>query len=118
MTTLFPLPPRNGRPRNPHFDALEDVFGPTSTKGERSLYGMVAAHLREAGASPDDIRMRGQVLLSKGWRDPTPKALDNHWSALAPAEVDAVDEQFVGPAELVRCGLCGKLSFDCSCTSL
>ena len=76
-------PPTRARPRNLIFDALVEVFGNASTSTRAGFYGKVAADLKAAGATPEQIVERGRRLLGKGWPDAGPAALAKHWDALA-----------------------------------
>lgn len=74
-------PPKKSRARNPLFDALVDVFGPASTDTRASMYAKVASELKRAGADENEITRRGNLMLQRDWKDPTPLALAKHWDS-------------------------------------
>lgn len=76
------ISPRRPRPKNEHFDALVDAFGPASTQVRRSMYAKVAHDLKAAGAEPDEIRRRAGIMQGYDWQNVTPMALAKHWDAL------------------------------------
>lgn len=68
--------------RDPIFTALSDVFGKPETRTTQSFYGKAVTELLDAGATPDEVRARGNRLQAKGWPDCTPAALLKHWTSL------------------------------------
>lgn len=75
--------PRNGRQRNPVWDALTEVFGEPSTDTARTLRGKICSSLTRAGATPDEL-----VTRAKSWprhfedATLTETALEKHWDKL------------------------------------
>jgi hypothetical protein len=76
---LEPVPPVKRR-RNAVWDALEEVFGPATTRSNEKLRGMVSASLDDAGATPDEIyrRARSWPLHFPG-AVLTETAFEKHW---------------------------------------
>lgn len=72
------------RARNPHFDALVAVFGDATTRSAAGFYAKNARELAAAGATPEQIVVRGRRMRAKGgvWADATPAALVKHWDSL------------------------------------
>lgn len=64
------------------YEALVAVFGEPGTRGARAFYGKIAGSLLDAGATRGETIERGEYMLSKGWRDAGPGALDKHWASL------------------------------------
>lgn len=77
-------PPQAGGNHKAVFGALEDVFGEAQTRTTKSFYGKTARELVEAGATPEQVRERGAVLMAKRWPDSGPGALAKHWHKLDP----------------------------------
>lgn len=78
----------NHHPANPLWDALVATFGyEPKTKPERSKWGAIVKHLKEAHASSDDVRRAkanydaGVALGVYTW-SLTPNALDTHLGEL------------------------------------
>lgn len=46
------------------------------------MYGKAVRELKQIGAEPDDVLRRGNLMLQKDWKDPTPAALLKHWDTL------------------------------------
>lgn len=71
------------RERNPVWDTLVGIYG-EPTPPQQSLYGRVTKFLNEQDASPNDIQLRAQALVSKWGPDTnTVTALEKHWNFLA-----------------------------------
>jgi len=72
------------RPRDPVWDALTAEFGHPATRSERSRFNDAAKQLRDAGADPRDIPIRGAKYRRRYPRAAyTPHALVSHWGQLA-----------------------------------
>lgn len=71
------------RQRNEIWDALTELFGPAETRSAQGIRGKVVRSLKEAGATPHDVKMR-----ARAWPHKFPSAtltefaLEKHWSLL------------------------------------
>lgn len=91
-----PLPPLaadaakdagNSRPRDELWDALTAELGsPPATRSERGRWNKAVKELREAGATPADVKSRC-VVYRRRWPGVslTPTALSSNWGSLAAA---------------------------------
>jgi hypothetical protein len=83
--TLFPLEPVPPVPRRRDYvwDALAEIFGEPTTRTNQRLRGRIAASLRDAGATPDEIlgRARAWPFHFPG-ATLTETALEKHWDRL------------------------------------
>jgi DNA-binding transcriptional ArsR family regulator len=77
--------PKRERPRNPLFDAVVEVcnLSGEQTRTSASFIGKTVRELKDAGATPEEIRARAARWRGR-YRIPlTPGALLKHWPALA-----------------------------------
>lgn len=82
------------RKRDPIWDALVDVFGEPKTKTATRLRGKVAASLRTAGATPDEIYERANRWPAHfDTAVMTDAALEKHWHTLGRAPLRATKGQ-------------------------
>lgn len=62
-----------------------DMHRPSMRSADHKLVAKVAADLLEAGATPDEVRVRARNLYKRFRLWPTPGALDKYWAQLADA---------------------------------
>lgn len=60
-----------------------DMHRPSMRSADHKLVAKVAADLLEAGATPDEVRVRARNLYKRFRLWPTPGALDKYWAQLA-----------------------------------
>lgn len=70
------------RKRNPLFDALVTAFGEASTPTRASFYGATVRELKQAEATPEQVIQARAEMARRGWTNPTPKAMLEHWDDL------------------------------------
>jgi hypothetical protein len=68
----------SGRQRDPIWDALDLHFGPVRTNSERGRRNLAVRELREAGASPEEIRVAYEYC-KKSFTTFTEMALASHF---------------------------------------
>jgi len=87
----------SGRQRDPIWDALDLHFGPVRTNSERGRRNLAVKELREAGASPEEIRV-AYLWCDKNFTTFTEMALVSHFGRAQHSNVKPVES----PLSIVR----------------
>lgn len=72
--------------RNVIWDALQDCFGKPTTKSSITMMGKAAAELKQANATPQQIKERYAEAKKRWDKNFSPMALLKHWDSLAVKE--------------------------------